>query len=154
MAPRLLTDPFIRNLKPAPAGQRYAISDALVPGLRGARHCHRQQDVHPLAARIAPTHKSASALALGAVGRLTLAQARDKARAWLAMIAQGQDPRAARQAHADTFAVIFEDYLKRHVRGLRKAKDVEREMREELSAPVGNQAGGRNHAAGRDQHGG
>ena len=34
MAPRLLTDPFIRNLKPAPAGQRYAISDALVPGLR------------------------------------------------------------------------------------------------------------------------
>ena len=131
MAPRLLTDPFIRNLKPAPAGQRYAISDALVPGLR-VRVTATGSKTYILWRRVAPTHKSASALALGAVGTLTLAQARNKARAWLAMIAQGQDPRAARQAHADTFAVVFEDYLKRHVRGLRKAKDVEREMRKEL----------------------
>jgi integrase len=131
MAPRLLTDPFIRNLKPAPAGQRYAISDALVPGLR-VRVTATGSKTYILWRRVAPTHKSASALALGAVGQLTLAQARDKARAWLAMIAQGQDPRAARQAHADTFAVIFEDYLRRHVRGLRKAKDHEREMRKEL----------------------
>ena len=131
MAPRLLTDPFIRNLKPAPAGQRYAISDALVPGLR-VRVTATGSKTYILWRRVAPTHKSASALALGAVGTLTLAQARDKARAWLAMIAQGQDPRAARQAHADTFGAVFEDYLKRHVRGHRKAKDVEREMRKEL----------------------
>jgi hypothetical protein len=33
MAPRPLTEPYIKALKPAPAGQRYAIADALVPGL-------------------------------------------------------------------------------------------------------------------------
>jgi hypothetical protein len=33
MTPRTLTEPFIKGLKPAPAGQRYAIADALVPGL-------------------------------------------------------------------------------------------------------------------------
>ena len=34
MTPRTLTEPFIKALKPAPAGQRYAIADALVPGLK------------------------------------------------------------------------------------------------------------------------
>ena len=32
--PRVLTEPFIRALKPAAPGERYSISDALVPGLK------------------------------------------------------------------------------------------------------------------------
>ena len=32
--PSLLTEPFVRALKPAAPGKRYAISDALVPGLQ------------------------------------------------------------------------------------------------------------------------
>ena len=55
------------------------------------------------------------------------------------MIVAGQDPRANKHAQRDTstdnrFAVVFENYLQRHVAGQRKAHDVEREMRAELLA--------------------
>ena len=46
-APRNLTEPYIRSLKPAPAGQRYAIADAVVPGLK-IRVCHSACNFDPL----------------------------------------------------------------------------------------------------------
>jgi integrase len=85
--------------------------------------------------RVNKASKSASALALGEVGQLTLAAARDKARAWLSEIEAGRDPRAAERVEAEaTFAAVLEDYFRRHVAGKRKAKDTEREMRKELLA--------------------
>jgi integrase len=130
--PRILTDPFVRNLKPAAPGQRYAVSDALVPGLR-VRVTDRGHRSYVLWRRVNKKAKSASALALGDVGQLTLAEAREKARAWLAQIEAGQDPRAAtRMEREATFGAVVEDYFRRHVAGKRKAKDVKREMRNEL----------------------
>src|SRR5215831_6046629 len=88
--PRQLTETFVRALKPAPQGQRYAVSDALVPGLR-VRVTDTGRKTFILWRRTDPRAKSASALALGTVGVLTLADARAKARSWLAQIAEGND---------------------------------------------------------------
>jgi integrase len=133
MGSRVLTDVFIRALKPAPAGKRYAVSDAVVPGLR-VRVTERGTKTFILWRRLRRGARTATALVLGRFGELTLAQARVKAREWIVQIVAGKDPRVAERAtRANTFAVVMEDYLARHVRGrLRKAADVEREMRGEL----------------------
>jgi integrase len=129
MPPRNLTEVAIKSLKPAPAGQRYSVADAIVPGLK-VRVTETGHKSFILWRRVVRTKASASALALGTVGQLTLAQARIKAREWIELINSGKDPRATQQT--TTFGAVFEDYLRRHVAGKRKAKDVEREMRSEL----------------------
>ena len=91
MSPRTLTEPFIKALKPAPAGQRYAIADALVPGLK-VRVTDKGSKSFIFWRRFGGAPNPA-ARALGTVGVMTLAEARDKARAWLALIKQGEDPR-------------------------------------------------------------
>jgi hypothetical protein len=140
MEKRILTEPFIRALKPAPKGERYTVSDALVPGLR-IKVSDTGIKSYILWRRVDPRAKSASALVLGRVGHLNLAQAREKARLWLSLIAAGQDPRTAERAERDaTFGRVMQDYLDRHVRGQRKAKDVEREMRAELLPRFANRA--------------
>ena len=71
---------------------------------------------------------------------LTLEQAREKAAAWRALIRSGVDPRAAEHRAAEeahksrelSFGVVIEDFLKRHVKGQRRAANVEREIRKEL----------------------
>jgi integrase len=130
MTPRTLTEPFIKALKPAPAGQRYAIADALVPGLK-VRVTDKGSKSFILWRRYGGAAHPA-ARALGTVGVMTLAEARDKARAWLALIKQGEDPRGDAATGDNTFGVVIEQYLKRHVTGQRKAADVERKIRREL----------------------
>jgi len=127
--PRILTEAFIRNLKSAPPGKRYVLADAMVPGLK-LRVTQHGTKTFVLWRRLHPSDASASALALGQVGELTLADARAKARRWLELIKSGVDPR--HEQRVDTFAKVMEDYLERHVKGKRKAADVEREMRSEL----------------------
>jgi integrase len=133
MPPRVLTDAFIKSLRPAPPGQRYGVADALVPGF-GVRVTDRETKSFILWRRLRRGAKSASALSLGRVGTLTLMEARGKARIWIAQIQAGNDPRIAERTERDqTFDLVMEDYLARHVRGrLRKAPDIEREMRKEL----------------------
>ena len=135
---RVLTEPFIRSLKPDAGGRRYAVSDALVPGL---------------VLRIAPSGTKSfmlmvrwngaaqpSARALGRVGELTLAKARDKAREWLDIRSQGKDPRelerARREAEAEskatTFGAVMEEFITRVVRKRRHGARDEREIRKEL----------------------
>jgi integrase len=78
---------------------------------------------------------------------LTLDEARDKARLWLDQLARRIDPReavregdrartasvaVAQERSAQSFGAVMEEYLARHVRKQRKAKDVEREIRKEL----------------------
>jgi integrase len=86
--------------------------------------------------------------ALGEYGvDLTLEQARDKADEWRALIRKGIDPRKVEQAARDAsrlekeqsesqnklvFEVVIEDFLERHVKGQRRAAQVEREIRREL----------------------
>jgi integrase len=132
MEKRILTEPFIRALKAAPPGERYAVSDALVPGLR-VRVTDKGTKSFVLWRRVDRSAKSASALALGEVGRLTLADARAKARTWLVLIDAGRDPRDVERADRDaTCGNAMEDFLRLRVKGQRKAKDVAREMRTEL----------------------
>jgi integrase len=130
MAPRTLTEPYIKALKPAPAGQRYAIADALVPGLK-VRVTDKGSKSFILWRRFGGAPNPA-ARALGTVGVMTLAEARDKARSWLELIKRGEDPRGDATAGDNTFGAVVEEYLQRHVAGQRKGADVEREIRKEL----------------------
>lgn len=132
--PRILTEAYIRNLKPAAAGQRYTLADAMVPGLK-LRVTEKGTKTFLLWRRLHPSNGSASALALGKVGELSLADARAKARRWIDLIKAGIDPREERRV--DTFSVVMADYLERHVRNQRKAADVERVMRRELETRWG-----------------
>ena len=129
--PRILTEPYVRSLKAAPAGQRYAVADALVPGLK-VRVTDRGTKSFILWRRYGGAANPA-ARALGPVGVLSLAAARDKARSWIETIKRGQDPRhAAAEREDNSFGAVMEEYLKRHVAGKRKARGVEREIRKEL----------------------
>ncbi len=81
---------------------------------------------------------------IGEYPTMTLAKARDEARAWVAMLKKGIDPaehaeeenrkreegkRKADAERANTFAAAFELFAARHLSGLRSGNDVEREMR-------------------------
>ena len=69
-----------------------------------------------------------------------MAEAREKARLWLKLIAKGEDPRnierrereAKQLSNDNTFGKAFEEYVADHVKPLRKAADIEREMRKDL----------------------
>jgi len=82
---------------------------------------------------------------LGEVGAITLAAARDKARAWISNIKLGRDPReveraattAAMLSAANTFACVADEFIARHLQGKRKARVVEREIRTELIPVLG-----------------
>lgn len=132
----VLTDERIAKAKPGP--RRYAIYDPAAPGL---------------AIRVQPSgHKTFvygakyprtghfTRVELGQAGRLTLAEARAKARRWGELIGQGIDPRddeakarlAAAQAVNNSFAAVAEAFIARHLKGKRKAAVVAREIRTEL----------------------
>jgi integrase len=146
---------MLNALKPASKGTRVDHMDAIVPGF-GVRVTDRAGDKGRAASRtfillarfpgatIDPKTGAAfpTRRALGEVGELTLDQAREKARAWLALIKQGIDPkqaeaerRAAEQRRrANTFGAVAEDFFAEHLKGQRRAKVSEREIRKDLVA--------------------
>jgi integrase len=136
--PRKLTDTFLASLKAAPEGQRTSFADTVVPGLK-VRVTDKGAKSYVLWRRYNGS-KNPAARSLGKVGTLTLAEARDKARAWLKLIVKGEDPRAVERrereakliSNDNTFGKAFEEYLEQHVKGLRKAADIEREMKKDL----------------------
>jgi integrase len=153
MANKLLTDRFIRALKPAAPGKRYDVFDTNVPGF-GIRVSDDLDKSRPgKAGRISfilysrfPASPNPTRRKLGSFGTLTLKEARDKAIAWGALIHQGIDPAAAeeeaRQANArerdNTFAAVAEDFIRHiHANRERKAAEVERDLREHFIKPWG-----------------
>src|SRR5258708_10485169 len=140
--PKNLTPIWIDGLKPAlESERRYAISDfgdGMVSGLK-IRVTDTGHKSYILWRRFNGS-KYPVARSLGEVGTISLSDARDKARKWIAMIKRGEDPRnverrereANQATYKITFGVVFEDYLKRKIKGLRKAADIEREMRNDL----------------------
>ena len=145
MAKQLLTDRTLKALKPAPAGKRYEVMDAIVPGFgirvtdKADRSGKAAQRTFILVARF-PGSANPTRRALGGYGELTLDQAREKARDWHAMIGRGVDPADTERRTAEaetakrntTFGAIMEEFIKRHLKGKRKAADAEREIRREL----------------------
>jgi integrase len=140
MAKRSLTDRALKALEnaPAAAGKTYDVRDGIVPGLC-ARVMPSGARTFVLVARY-PGSNNPTRRSLGSYGELTLEAAREKARAWLALIDRGIDPRHEEERQRlgelrkqkNSFAVVAEEFIKRHVSKTRKAAVVERELRREF----------------------
>jgi len=134
----VLTDNRIKALKPAPKGKRYQVMDQTVAGF-GVRVTDTGVRTFILRTRY-PGATSAARREIGKADSMTLADARDKARAWVKLIAAGIDPavqaernRAAEQRKVETtFGAVAEDFIRDKLPEERKAKDAEREIRREL----------------------
>jgi integrase len=133
-----LTDRKLKALRRA--SKRYDVMDSDVPGF-GVRVSEVGQKTFILIARY-PGSNNPTPRALGEFPSLSLEKARERARDWRDLIRKGNDPKAEeeRQRRLElrkqetTLAAVAEDYIDRHVRGQRQAKDTEREIRKELIA--------------------
>ena len=136
MAKNHLTDRKLKSLRRK--GTRYDVMDADVPGF-GVRVSEIGQRTFILIARY-PGSSNPTRRALGEYPALSLTKARERAREWRELIRKGVDPKAEEERlrrielrkQATTFAAVAEDFIQWHVKGQRKAKDTEREMRKEL----------------------
>jgi integrase len=135
-----LTDRTLKALekRPADVGKTYDVADGLVPGL-AVRVMPSGARSFVLVARY-PGSTNPTRRSLGSYGELTLEQAREKARDWLALIKRGVDParederqrQAALRKQKNSFAAVAEDFIKRHVSKKRKGWEVERDLRREF----------------------
>ncbi len=138
MAKRVLNNRAIRAIKPAAAGTRREIWDALVPGL-GIRTTATGAKSFVLATRY-PGSKNPVRRTLGSYGELTLEQARVKARHWLELVGRGVDPQvevererlAERRKAATTFGAVAEDFIREKCSRERRGFEVERIIRSDL----------------------
>jgi integrase len=135
MTKRTLNDRIIKATKPAPAGQRREIWDAVVPGL-GLRVTETGTKSFVLVTRY-PGSANPARRSLGGYGELTLEQARTKARGWLELIGRGVDPAteierqhlAEARKRAGTFASVAEDFIREKLSTERRGRDVELHLR-------------------------
>ena len=105
---------------------RYPIDRQGQPYLRAAEPLPRQQN---------PTRRT-----IAEVGAIGLAEAREKARQWIALIGKGVDPAieverqrlAEQRKQADTFGVIAETFFTRKLKAQRRGFVVEQTVRREL----------------------
>jgi len=138
MARRALNDRILKSLKPAKAGSRYDVLDAIVPGL-AIRVGDKGTKTFVLIARFGGS-RNPTRRALGEYGELSLDEARKKARKWIEMVGQGKDPKADEERiklenlrrQKNTFAAVAEDFIKRSISKNRTAAAVEREIRREF----------------------
>src|SRR5262245_4453880 len=143
MAKRALNDRTIKALKPAKAGQRYEIADAGMPGMV-LRVTDKGTKTFALLARY-PGSPNPTRRALGEYPALGLAEAREKARQWLALLAKGSDPaiEAVRERAAtlrkegDTVASVAERFFTRKLKTQRRGHVVERIVRKEILPALG-----------------
>jgi len=152
MARQNLTDRTLKALQPAPKGQRYEIFDAVVPsmGIRVTDKMDRdtkaaRRSFFLLARYPDPTKTGTpnpTRRTLGEYPAIELADARKKAREWLALLEKGIDPRrqiemdrlAREKAEAEKQDRSFEAVLARFINvrrrdGVRKADEDERDFR-------------------------
>jgi integrase len=131
-----LTDRLLQSLRPQAA--EYDVMDVVVPSM-GARVLKNGKISFILRDRF-PGSPHFTRRSLGSHGELTLAEARDKARAWLVLIERGIDPqehadqqrRAAERERQNSFAAVAEDFIKDKLPGERKGREVERDIRREF----------------------
>jgi integrase len=138
MARRTLNERIIKALKPAVTGQRRDLWDTVVPGL-GIRSTDKGNHAYVLLSRF-PGSRNPTRRSIAEVGAIGLAEARTKARHWLALIAKGVDPAieverarlAEQRKQADTFAAVAETFFTRKLKTQRRGFVVERIVRREL----------------------
>jgi integrase len=134
----MLTDRFIRSLKVEP-GARTEIWDAVVPGL-GVRASDTTK-AFVLVARY-PGSNNPTRRSLGKYGRLTLEDARIKARRWLELIEHGRDPAvelererlAEARKRADTFSAVAKAFTEAKLSHERQGYDAGRALQRFIEA--------------------
>jgi integrase len=136
---RDFTDRFLKALRPAEAGKRVIIYDAQIPGF-GIRTTDRSspedKGTFVLVTRF-PGSNNPVPRRIGDYPAMSLAKAREIARAWREDIRRGVDPkvketerrREEERRRADTFAAAFEAYADEHLSTLRTGKEVKRAIR-------------------------
>jgi integrase len=139
MAKVFLTDRYIQSRSRVPASGRTDYRDAMVPGmaLRVTSTGHRS---FVLIARFPLHPKHPTRRALGNYGELTLEEAREKCRRWLALIRRGIDPSvdearqqaAAQRRQINSFRHVAEQFLDRHASGLAKGEEIRRAFESEF----------------------
>ena len=136
MAKHRLTDRKLNALKAG--ATRYELMDTDVPGF-GVRVSETGQRTFILIARY-PGSPNPTRRALGEYPAISLEKARRRARDWRDLIEKGVDPKAHEASlkreelrkQETTFAAVAEDFIEWHVKGQRRARDTEREIRNEL----------------------
>jgi integrase len=134
----VLTDRALKALKPAPAGKRYWVWDAATPnlGVRVTDKGHRSFVV----VRRRPGDEQPFTHVIGSYPAVSLADARKEAPDALSAIVAGRTPeemererlRIEARNRKDTFVSVAEDFITKHVAGLRQSKEVENLIRREL----------------------
>jgi len=133
-AKKPLTDRAIRALPAAEKGKRRLLWDALVPGL-AVRVTDKGQCSFVLVTRY-PGSRHPAPRAIGAVGAISLQDARTRAREWHKLISAGIDPAQAQaDAAKDTLRAICKEYLMRDGAKLRTV-EARRSALERLVYPV------------------
>jgi integrase len=135
---KTLNDRTIKALKPAEAGKRREIWDALVPGL-GIRVTDTNAKSFVLVTRY-PGSDNPARRTLGAYGKLTLEQARTKARRWLELVGRGIDPHveverqrlAEQRKQVGTFANLAEAFIRDKLSTERRGRDAELHLNNEF----------------------
>lgn len=125
-----LTATMIARLKAPAGGQRLWVADSVVPGF-GVRVTEKGSKTFVLRTRY-PGESSASRREIGKVGEIELADAREKARGWLKLIAEGKDPARVEEEQrrsqvakdATTVNAVLDAFEKDHVEGLRSGDQV------------------------------
>ena len=137
-----LTDRLLKSLKPGK--QPFEVMDSQVGGL-GIRVMPTGVKTFILRRRYLGS-KQPARRSLGTYGDMSLAQAREKAREWNALVKKGIDPaieerrrrqaaiEAEKQRQTSTFGAAFEAYLERKASKLKSGPDIEREMRRECKS--------------------
>jgi integrase len=137
-----LTDRLLKSLKPEP--KPYEVMDSQVGGL-GIRVMPSGVKTFILRRRY-PGSTQPARRSLGTYGEISLAQAREKAREWNALVKKGIDPaieesrrrqaaiEAEKLRQTSTFGAAFEEYLKRKASKLKSGPDIEREIRRECKS--------------------
>jgi integrase len=132
---QILTDKFIRALKPAPQGKRAEYWDSRVDGF-GVRVTDKGAKSFVLFKRWPPNGVPARRF-IGDADILSLAEARGIAADWIHQIALGKDPKAEKekarleeqQNRMTTFGFVAEQWFREVVRKQRQGRAVEREVR-------------------------
>ena len=139
-----LTDTTLKALRPALAGKRYQVMDTELSGF-GVPVTDKHVRTFIFRTRY-PGSTNPNRRAIGEYPAMSLADAREKARAWRTLVKQGIDPaeqerrerEAEQQRRANTFAAVFEDFVVEKLSTERKGKEVERDVRRRFYASFGN----------------
>jgi integrase len=107
----VLTDRGLKALKPAPAGTRYMVWDAMTPHLSVRVTANGAKSFVIVGRR--PGRRNPHYHVLGRYPSVSLKDAREKVPGILSTLAEGRSPRQeAARLRADTFAVVVEAFIK------------------------------------------